>query len=81
MPTRPVTPGLLIPEIIANIEFIDDVIDARHDLATLGDCCADLCAQYRAMAICLLSGQADVEGFFDHLIAPSCTSASIRSNS
>ena len=65
MPSAPVTPASLIPELKDGLAFLDEVIEARDgDLGRLGKSCEELCTHYRALGICHLSGEGDTDASF-----------------
>jgi hypothetical protein len=73
MPTGPVTPSSLIEDLGDEVEFLVEVAEERGDAVRLGSVYEQLCAAYRALGICLLSGDGDVDGFFGYLIQSSLT--------
>lgn len=73
MPSNLATPGSLIRELRDHIEFLGEVVDERHDLTKLGKVCEEFCTYYRALGICLLSGDGNTDGFFHYLIQSALT--------
>jgi hypothetical protein len=73
MPTGPVSPSSLIEDIADAIEFFVEVAEERQDFRTIGKVCEELSEHYRALGICLLSRDADVDAFFHHLIQSALT--------
>ena len=73
MPAKPVIPAEVADELASNIEFLTEVTEARGDLTKLGRVCEELCTHYRALGICMLSEDADLDGFFHHLIQSAIT--------
>ena len=68
MPAAPLTPDDLKEDLAAYVDFCTEVAETRVDPAKAGEEYEDLSRYYRALGICQLSGDADVDGFFHHLI-------------
>ncbi len=74
MPYGPVTPSKAIQDVAEYLELLEDAAEARRgDLLKMGKVCEDFSAYYRALGICLLSGYADVDGFFHHVVQSALT--------
>jgi len=73
MPAEPVTPEALKEDLVAYVDFVTEVAEARVDPVKFGEECEELSRYYRALGICQLSGDADVDGFFHHLIQSALT--------
>ncbi len=73
MPEEPVTPFVLKEDLAAYVDFFTEVAEARVDPIKSGEEHEELSRYYRALGICLLSADADVEGFFHHLIQSALT--------
>jgi hypothetical protein len=73
MPYGPVTPTSAKEELADYIGLLTDAAEARHDLAKMGKVCEDFSTHYRALGICLLSEDADVDGFFHYLVQSALT--------
>jgi hypothetical protein len=68
MPSRPVTPESLGPEILLHLEGTIPRAERNEGTAELGPIAEKLTEYYRALAICLLSDDLDVDGFFVWLL-------------
>jgi hypothetical protein len=68
-----VSPSSLIEDIAMAIDLFTEVAEERQDIRTLGKVCEELCEHYRALGICLLSRDADVDAFFHHLVQAALT--------
>jgi hypothetical protein len=68
MPAEPLSPEDLKEDLTAQIDFCTEVAETRVDPARCGEEYEDLSRYYRALGICQLSGDADIDGFFHHLI-------------
>jgi hypothetical protein len=68
MPAEPLSPEDLKEDLTAYVDFCTEVAEARVDPAKCGEEFEDLSRYYRALGICQLSGDADIDGFFHHLI-------------
>lgn len=74
MPFKPVVPSDVAEELGSHLDFLGEVVDARQqDLLQLGNVCEEFSTHYRALGICMLSENADVDGFFHHLIQSALT--------
>jgi hypothetical protein len=68
MNSSPVTPEDLMPEIVAQLGISAEWARAAAGTPKMGECQEDLCLHYRAMAICVLVSDGDVDGFFQWLL-------------
>jgi hypothetical protein len=68
MPSRPVTPESLGPEILLHLEGTIARAERNEGTAKLGPIAEKLSVYYRALAICVLSDELDVDGFFVWLL-------------
>jgi hypothetical protein len=68
MPSRPITPESLGPEIIISIEGSIAQAKRAEGSARLGPIAERLSQLYRALAICLLADETDPDGFFHWLV-------------
>jgi len=73
MLTESVTPSSLEPDIASYLDFLAEVAEARRDPLKMPEEMEDFCRHHRAFGICRLSGEADVDGFFHHLIQSALT--------
>lgn len=70
---EPVTPSALKEDLSAYVDFFTEVAETRAQPALAGEEHEELSRCYRALGICQLSGDADVDGFFHHLIQSALT--------
>jgi hypothetical protein len=73
MPTGPVTPSTLLDGLGQEIEFLTEVAEERREAVKLGLVYEQLCSAYRALGICAISGDGDVDGFFHYLLQSALT--------
>lgn len=73
MPPSPRTPALLLPALMEELEFHDEVIEARREASRLGNTCEALSLCYRSIGTCYLTGEGDTSTFFDYLIQSALT--------
>jgi hypothetical protein len=73
MPYGSITPSTARHEVSDYLDLLTDAAEARRDLLKMGKVCEDFCTHYRALGICLLSGDADLDGFFAHLMQSALT--------
>lgn len=73
MPAEPVTPSALKEDLAAYVDFFTEVAETRAQPARAGEEHEELSRYYRAMGICQLSGDADVDGFFHYLVQSALT--------
>ena len=68
MPSRPVSPDSVAPDLVLAVEGL--ISDARRNEGTtvLGPIAAELGEHYRALAICVLADDAEVDLFFHWLL-------------
>jgi hypothetical protein len=62
------TPEDLLPEIVTQVNISIGWAERAKDADRLGEATEDICAQYRAMAICGFALEGDVDEFFHWLI-------------
>jgi hypothetical protein len=67
-PTRPVTPDSLGPELVAFVNALIAQAERSQGSAALGEVTDELCRHYRALAICIMGDDGDVDGFFHWLL-------------
>jgi hypothetical protein len=68
MPSRPITPESLGPEILLHLEGTIPRAERSEGTAMLGPAAEKLTQYYRALAICVLADDLDVDGFFVWLL-------------
>jgi|HubBroStandDraft_1064217.scaffolds.fasta_scaffold01101_13 hypothetical protein len=74
MPEKPVTPSSLLEDLSDELEFLAEVVEARGgDLRRLGNVFEKLSTYYRALGICRLSGEGNVDEFFQYLVQSALT--------
>jgi hypothetical protein len=73
MSDGPVTPASLIVELSEDIDILVEVAEERKDLTRLGNVFEQLSTRYRALGICRLSAEGDVEEFFQYLVQSALT--------
>lgn len=73
MPDEPVTPTDIQPDIESYIDFFTEVAETREDPLKAGEEFEGLSSYYRALGICRLSAEADVDAFFNCLIQSALT--------
>ncbi len=73
MPAEPVTPAALEPDLLGCVEFFTEVAETRGDPLEAPEELGELSRHYRALGICRLAADADVDGFFHYLIQSALT--------
>jgi hypothetical protein len=68
-----ITPGALKEDLAAYLEFLTEVAETRVDPLKLTEEYEELSRYYRALGICQLSGEGDVDGFFHYMIQSALT--------
>jgi hypothetical protein len=73
MPAESVTPAALEPGLLGCVDFFTEVAETRGNPIQAAEELGELSRHYRALGICRLSADADVDGFFHYLIQSALT--------
>jgi hypothetical protein len=68
MPDEPVSPSAIEPDLATYVDFLTEVAETRGNPLKMAEEMEELSRYYRALGICRLAGEADVDGFFHYLI-------------
>src|ERR1039457_7538218 len=68
MPDDPVRPSAIEPDLATYVDFLTEVAETRGNPLKMAEEMEELSRYYRALGICRLAGEADVDGFFHYLI-------------
>jgi hypothetical protein len=73
MPSEPVTPAALEPDLEGYVDFLTEVVETRNDPLLAAEEMEDLSTYYRALGICRVASEGDVDGFFHFLVQSALT--------